>query len=90
MTKEDKQLEKAASKIKAAEAGLETLRGEQQETREDRETQKVIAERIKVAAKELRWAAANLEEIYNMVKPENMSPIEDPNQLKLFNDDEQG
>lgn len=43
-----------------------------------------MAEELRLAHKELRWAAAHLANIYNAVKPVEKAPIEDdPNQQKI-------
>lgn len=52
----------------------------------DYKTQKAIAERIRLAVKELRWAALNLAAIYEAIRTEENLPLEDPNQLKLFDE----
>lgn len=46
-----------------------------------------VAEHVRRAYKELRWASNNIAAIYEMIRPKDMPPIDDPNQLKLFNDD---
>ncbi len=51
------------------------------------ERQREVAERLRLAAKELRWAAANIESIYDMVRPVDMPPFEDKNQMKIEFDD---
>lgn len=53
----------------------------------DRETQRQIAEYLRRAYKELRWAAKNIAALHEMMRPEDVPAIEDPNQLKLFKDD---
>lgn len=53
----------------------------------EREQQRYIAERLRIAVKELRWAAGHLAAIYDMVKPIDMPPFEDPNQLSLFDEE---
>ena len=53
----------------------------------DRETQRQIAEYLRLAHKELRWAAKNIAALHDLMRPEDVPAIEDPNQLKLFNDD---
>jgi len=44
------------------------------------------AEYIRIAVKQLRWAAQNLAAYYETIRTEDNPPIEaeDPNQLKLF------
>ncbi len=54
----------------------------------DKELRRQVAERLRLAAKELRWAAANIEQIYDMIKPSDMPEIEPKNQLKLFQDEQ--
>ena len=54
----------------------------------DNERQKAVAEHVRKAYKELRWAAANTAAIYEIIRPAEMPALEDPNQLKLFNDEE--
>lgn len=46
-----------------------------------------MADHLRRAFKELRWAANNLASLYELIRPADMPPIEDPNQLKMFNDD---
>jgi len=53
----------------------------------DRETQKQIAEHLRLAYKELRWAAKNIGIVHDLMRPDDEPPIDDPNQLKLFNDE---
>ncbi len=48
------------------------------------ERQHQVAEYARRAYKELRWAANNMAAIYEIIRPTDMPPIEDPNQLKLF------
>lgn len=47
------------------------------------------AEKIRLAVKELRWAAQNLAAYYESIRTEDNPPIEaeDPKQLKLFTED---
>lgn len=44
------------------------------------------AEYIRIAVKQLRWASQNLAAYYETIRTEDNPPIEveDPNQLKLF------
>jgi len=51
------------------------------------EIQKTVAEHVRKAYKELRWASANMAAIYEMIRPADMPALEDPNQLKLFDDE---
>lgn len=53
----------------------------------DKETQKQVAEHLRRAYKELRWAANNIACIYELMRPEDAKPIDDPNQLNLFEDE---
>lgn len=46
------------------------------------------AEYIRKAYRHLRWAANNLAAYYELVRPADMPPIEDPNQLNLFEQNE--
>ena len=52
----------------------------------DDNKRKEVAERVRLAVKELRWAASNLERVYGIFRTEDDPPIEpdDPNQLDLF------
>ena len=46
-----------------------------------------MSEDLRLAHKELTWAAKHMANIYNAVKPAEKSPIEgDPNQLKIFDE----
>lgn len=54
----------------------------------NRETQKQIAEHLRMAYKELRWAANHIASLHEIMRPEEEPPIEDPNQLKLFTENE--
>lgn len=49
----------------------------------EKERSKEVAEHVRKAYKELRWAAA----IYELIRPEDAPPLVDPNQLKLFDDE---
>jgi len=53
----------------------------------ERERKREMAERIRKAAKELMWAGQNLAKVYEMIRPVDMPPMEDPNQLKMFDDE---
>lgn len=53
----------------------------------ENEQQKAVAEYLRKTYKQLRWAANNIAAVYELLRPVDMPPIEDPNQLKLFNDD---
>ena len=50
-------------------------------------TQKEVAEHLQVIYKHLRWAANHISAIYELTKPEEAKHIEDPNQLKMFEDE---
>lgn len=45
---------------------------------------KVLAEEVRLIHKELGWVVKHLANIYEQVKTEENLPIDDPNQLKLF------
>lgn len=51
------------------------------------ETQRQIADCLRKTHKELRWAAQNIAAIHEMMRPADEPPIEDPMQLKLFDDE---
>lgn len=53
-----------------------------------KDTQRLVAEHLRLAYKELRWAAKNIAQLHELMKPEEEPPIIDPNQLKLFDKDE--
>lgn len=50
----------------------------------ENEQRRMVAEHLRLAEKELRWAANNIAAVYEMTRPADMPPIEDKNQLKLF------
>lgn len=52
------------------------------------DTQRQVAEHLRIAYKELRWAAMNIAQLYELMKPEDKPHLTDPNQLKLFDEDE--
>lgn len=54
----------------------------------NKETQKQIADHLRMAYKELRWAANHIAALHDIMRPAEEPPIEDPNQLKLFTDNE--
>ena len=56
----------------------------------NKESLKLIAEHLRLVFKELRWAANHIAAIHDIMRPEEEPPIEDPNQLKLFDDECQG
>lgn len=43
-----------------------------------------MAEHLRLLHKELLWAAGHVKAIYETVKPPEAPEIEDPNQLKMF------
>lgn len=53
----------------------------------NKESQKLISEHLRLVYKELRWAANHIAAIHDIMRPEEELPIEDPNQLKLFDDE---
>lgn len=53
----------------------------------EKERQKQIAEYLRKTHKELRWAAKNIAALHELMRPADEPPIEDPNQLKLFEDE---
>ena len=53
------------------------------------QNQSRLAECIRLAAKELMWASKNLACFYEAIRTEENPPMEDPNQLKLFGEEEQ-
>lgn len=55
---------------------------------ENTDTQHLAAEYIRKAYKHMQWAAKNLANYYKLIRPMDMPPLEDPNQLLLFQDDE--
>lgn len=46
-----------------------------------------VAEHVRRAYKELRWAANHIAAIHEIMRPEEEPSIEDPNKLKLFEDE---
>ena len=56
----------------------------------DKELKKMVAEHLRLVYKELRWAAKHIAALHEIMRPNDEQPIEDPNQLKLFNDDTTG
>lgn len=54
----------------------------------DKETAREVAEHLRLVYKELRWAANHIAALHDIMRPEEEPPIEDPNQLKLFDKDE--
>lgn len=54
----------------------------------DTDTQKKMAEELRLMHKEMRWVAAHIANIYKMLRTDEEPPIEeDPKQLKLFQDE---
>lgn len=53
----------------------------------DKETQRLIAGHLRLVYKELRWAANHISALHEIMRTEEEPPIEDPNQLKLFEDE---
>lgn len=53
----------------------------------DKETQREISKHLRLVYKELRWAANHIAALHDIMRPEEETPIEDPNQLKLFDDE---
>jgi hypothetical protein len=53
----------------------------------DKETARVVAEHLRLVYKELRWAANHIAALHDIMRPEEEPSIEDPNQLKLFEDE---
>lgn len=53
----------------------------------EKERSKEVAEHVRKAYKELRWAAAHAAAIYELIRQEDTPPLVDPNQLKLFDDE---
>lgn len=53
----------------------------------DKETQRLMSEHLRLVYKELRWAANHIAAIHEIMRPEEEPSIEDPNQLKLFKDE---
>ena len=53
----------------------------------DKETQREISEHLRLVYKELRWAANHIAALHDIMRPEEEPPIEDPHQLKLFDDE---
>ena len=52
------------------------------------DTQLQTAECLRLAYRHLRWAANNIAQLYELMKPEDKPHLTDPNQLKLFDEDE--
>lgn len=57
--------------------------------RTDQDSTRALAEHLRIAAKQLRWAADNLAAAYNLIKPPDAPPLYvDPNQLTIFDTSE--
>ncbi len=57
--------------------------------RTDQDSTRALAEHLRIAAKQMRWAADNLAAAYNLIKPEDAPPLfVDPNQLTIFDTSE--
>lgn len=58
-------------------------------TSTDQDSTRAYAEHLRIAAKQMRWAADNLAAAYNLIKPEDAPPLfVDPNQLTIFDTEE--
>ena len=53
----------------------------------DTDTQKLMAEELRLMHKEMRWVAAHFANLYNMLRTDDEPIDEDPQQLKLFTDE---
>lgn len=49
--------------------------------------QEQVAEHLRLIYKELLWATKHLQALYELVKPDEAPEIENPNQLKIFEED---
>ena len=57
--------------------------------RTDEDNARTLANHLRIAAKQTRWAADNLAAAYNLIKPEDAPPLYvDPNQLTIFDTEE--
>lgn len=57
--------------------------------RTDQDSNRALAEHLRIAAKQMRWAADNLAAAYNLIKPPDAPPLfVDPNQLTIFDTSE--
>lgn len=55
----------------------------------DQDGTRALAEHLRIAAKQMRWAADNLAAAYNLIKPEDAPTLfVDPNQLTIFDTEE--
>ena len=53
----------------------------------DTDTQKKMAEELRLMHKEMRWVAAHIANLYNMLRTDDEPIEENPNQLTLFEDE---
>lgn len=53
----------------------------------DNDLRKAIAEEVRLIHKEMGWVNGHVANIYAMIRTDDNPPIEDPNQLKLFTED---
>lgn len=53
----------------------------------DTDTQKTIAEELRLMHKEMRWVAAHIANLYKMLRTDDEPIEENPNQLTLFEDE---
>ena len=51
--------------------------------------QEQVAEHLRLAHRHALWMAAHMKAMYDLIKPADAPEIEDPNQLKLFDDGSQ-
>lgn len=51
--------------------------------------QEQMAEHLRLAHRHALWMAAHMKAMYELIKPADAPEIEDPNQLKLFDDGNQ-
>ena len=51
--------------------------------------QEQMAEHLRLAHRHALWMAAHMKAMYDLIKPADAPEIEDPNQLKLFDDGNQ-
>lgn len=56
--------------------------------RTETDIRRAVAEEVRLMHKEIGWALGHLANIYAMIRTDDNPPIEDPNQLKLFQDNE--
>lgn len=48
---------------------------------------RAVAEEVRLIHKELGWVLKHLANLYAMLRSDDNPPLEDPSQLKLFEDD---